>query len=345
MKAGMESPQTTESRPQISIDRAIGNYREVVFFRFAMAITAVLTPFVVYALYQGFWLMGMTGLLIVVVLVVDAMAIRQRKPVPIPYVVLFIPILVTLGIAIPERGVIAVFWAYPSLLLAHFILEKRTANIVSVALLLVVIPFSFSELGTPISLRLLATLLLTIIFANIFSSVILRIQKYLHELATMDPLTGAYNRRYMDNRIASLVSERKSRQVSVSMLMLDLDHFKQVNDELGHDVGDRVLKEVITCVKDILRNGDEVFRVGGEEFVILLPKANQEVAETIAENIRCTVAGHKILDDREVTVSIGGCELGEDESPDAWLKRSDEALYEAKEGGRNRVVISSSPVG
>lgn len=333
----MDESYQPKSRKQIYLEDTVEAYRETVLLRFAIATSIALAPFIVYAFIQQKLAMGLSALSIVVVMVIDALFIHNNKRPPIKPIVIFLPIVITIAVAMRERGIIAILWAYPSLVMAHFILDKQAANGISGILLLVTIPMSFSLLETDISLRVAATLVLTMVFANIFSTAIIKIQNRLHDLATIDPLTGAFNRRHLEVRASELTLQQQAEATTASMLLLDIDHFKLINDEHGHEVGDKVLRELVRCVKDKLRNGDDVFRLGGEEFVVLLPGATQYIAADIAESLRYQIAHCEILDGRPVTVSIGCCEQLQNEELKTWLKRCDDALYLAKEKGRNRV--------
>jgi two-component system, cell cycle response regulator len=163
------------------------------------------------------------------------------------------------------------------------------------------------------------------------------------ELAVTDPLTGLYNRRYMESQTAALVEHAINRGKSLSLLALDVDHFKAVNDENGHAVGDRVLQELASRLKQAIRNIDMICRIGGEEFVIVLPNTNVEVAAKIADRMRRSISGKPFnVGARNgpltITVSIGVAAVeGSSDTMDAILKRADEALYSAKRSGRNRV--------
>ncbi|TMJ36444.1 MAG: PleD family two-component system response regulator [Alphaproteobacteria bacterium] len=163
------------------------------------------------------------------------------------------------------------------------------------------------------------------------------------ELAVTDPLTGLYNRRYMENQTAALVEHAINRGKALALLALDVDHFKMVNDENGHPVGDRVLQELASRLKQSIRNIDMICRIGGEEFVIVLPNTDAEVATKIADRMRRGISG-KPFDvgakngPLTVTVSIGVAAIeSQSDTLEAILKRADEALYSAKRGGRNRV--------
>ena len=170
-----------------------------------------------------------------------------------------------------------------------------------------------------------------------------RADRETYELATTDPLTGVYNRRTFKELAEPNLSRSRRAHVPVSLLMLDLDHFKRINDTYGHLAGDDVLKGFATLVRNCLRKEDLLARYGGEEFVVLLPGSSQAAAAALAERIREQTAalpmeanGHRA----RVTVSIGSASEKGDTLPslEAMLGRADEALYQAKREGRNRVV-------
>jgi two-component system cell cycle response regulator len=164
------------------------------------------------------------------------------------------------------------------------------------------------------------------------------------EMAITDPLTQLYNRRYMESHLHSLIEQAASRKKPLTVLVLDIDYFKAINDTHGHDAGDDVLREFATRIKKSIRGIDLACRYGGEEFVIVMPETDLAVATMVAERLRRRIAtepfpiqdGSKSI---EVTISVGISALGGKEDNAAnLLKRADTALYRAKRDGRNRVV-------
>jgi len=168
------------------------------------------------------------------------------------------------------------------------------------------------------------------------------------ELAVTDQLTGLHNRRYMFGQLKALVERATRGGDAVSALLIDLDHFKQVNDGFGHDVGDEVLREFAVRLATNVRAIDLPCRYGGEEFCVIMPDTKLEDAQRIAERIRLHVGGapFRVSGGREsltATISVGvAATMGEGDTPDALLKRADAALYEAKAQGRNRVIASAA---
>jgi len=166
----------------------------------------------------------------------------------------------------------------------------------------------------------------------------------LRRLATTDVLTGVANRRYFLDRAADEVERSRRYQRPLCAFMLDIDHFKRVNDGHGHPAGDAVLVAVAGECRQALRSQDVFGRVGGEEFAALLPETESGVAKAVAERLRARVAATRVSFggiDLVVTVSVGVAGLRlEGDSLTELLHRSDAALYRAKEGGRDRVEVA-----
>ena len=168
------------------------------------------------------------------------------------------------------------------------------------------------------------------------------------ELAVTDQLTGLHNRRNMVGQLQALVTRAAKGGEPVGALLIDIDHFKKINDNFGHDVGDEVLREFAVRVATNVRAVDLPCRFGGEEFVVVMPGTGLAAAERIAERIRMHVSGSpfRVAGGKEllsVTISIGvAATLGEGDTPEALLKRADEAVYEAKAAGRNKVVARAA---
>jgi two-component system cell cycle response regulator len=164
------------------------------------------------------------------------------------------------------------------------------------------------------------------------------------EMAVTDALTGLHNRRYMSSQLQGLVERSNSGGEPLAVLVIDIDHFKSVNDSFGHDAGDEVLREFAVRLATNVRAIDLPCRFGGEEFVVIMPVTELEDALRIAERIRINIgaAPFRVMEGRDllnITVSVGvAASKGKDDSPEALLKRADEGVYEAKSLGRNKVV-------
>jgi diguanylate cyclase (GGDEF)-like protein len=162
------------------------------------------------------------------------------------------------------------------------------------------------------------------------------------QVAIEDPLTGAFNRVALEGSLERDMSLARRHGSPFSLLMLDLDHFKSINDRWGHLTGDCVLKVVVEQIRSCVRDSDPVFRYGGEEFTVLLSNTDAAGAARLAERIRRSTAELESLCEGNrvrVTLSAGVAEMAPDDTPERLLLRADRALYEAKQTGRNRVVV------
>lgn len=209
------------------------------------------------------------------------------------------------------------------------------------------------QVEDPAKSRLLKTLLGNLALSLVITLIVLfvvymtmgKYQNKLEEMATTDKLTGLSNRHMFDALFNQAVKEAKRRGIRLSAILFDIDFFKNVNDTYGHLGGDLVLKGVTDIARNQIRDSDMFFRWGGEEFLILLNDCNLEQASKVAEKIRYAVENQKNLtifgQTVAVTASFGVAELWENESEDGLIRRIDNALYAAKDSGRNRVEMAS----
>lgn len=168
------------------------------------------------------------------------------------------------------------------------------------------------------------------------------------EMAVTDALTGLHNRRYMESHLAALAEQATSRGKPLALMILDIDHFKSINDTYGHDAGDEVLRDFAVRVRKSIRGIDLACRYGGEEFVVVMPETDLQVAGLVAERLRRAIAGERFAIEKgakhiDVTISVGISVLDRGGEPvSALMKRADQALYRAKRDGRNRVVADAA---
>ena len=164
-------------------------------------------------------------------------------------------------------------------------------------------------------------------------------EKLLAELYITDSLTKLYNRAHFDEVIDSITKHQRKAETDFVLVMTDIDHFKSINDNYGHQVGDEALISVANTLKNSLRENDLIARWGGEEFVIMLKNVNIDEAKTIVEKVRINVQNTKVVEKIDVTASFGLTKYNIGEDPHKTFKRVDDALYEAKKSGRNRIVV------
>ena len=166
-------------------------------------------------------------------------------------------------------------------------------------------------------------------------------------MAFTDGLTGLYNRNYVTRHLASLAQDARPESRNIALIMVDIDHFKNVNDTYGHDVGDEVLKEIGARLQRVVRGQDLASRLGGEEFLIVMTNATEENAQTAAERIRGDIASEPInaaTPERQINVTVSvsvAMRESTSEMPDQQLKCADEVPYAAKLGGRDCVVMAA----
>ena len=331
----MESPSPVETG-----EDPLAPYRGRILYGLAIAAAVCLLPFSVSAFVQENQGLGVGILCAVLVLGIDAFAIYLKKSPPIPLILLLVPIVAGTAISLKTQGFFGALWAYPTVVLFTFSLSRRMANVGSILLLLIVSALVHHYIGLAFTIRFFATLTLTIIFANIVLSIIVDLHRRLLDQAIVDPLTGVFNRRHMERSLSDAIERLRRNSTPTSLLLMDVDGFKSINDQFGHAKGDSVLKEIVSLIAKRSRKLDLLFRIGGEEFMLLLPDTKEAAAAVVAEQLRASIAESRLLDDRQLTVSIGVSELQPGESPDSWMKHADDALYAAKKAGRNRVVCA-----
>ncbi len=161
----------------------------------------------------------------------------------------------------------------------------------------------------------------------------------LDRLASTDKLTGAWNRRRFEETIETEMDRLRRYGNRLSLMILDVDHFKNINDQYGHAVGDQVLVDLSDTIRSSLRSSDSLTRWGGEEFVILCPNTTLAIVSKLAERLRKKIATVNFQQVGSITVSFGAAECGPSETWEQWLHRADEALYLAKSSGRDQVQV------
>ena len=323
-------------------DNVFEPYRERILYPIAVVLPIVFMPLALHHFLFGDTALATTLLTAMVMLAVDALALSCGRSPPFPFPLLLIPGVAATGISIVTLGVYGVLWSFPVMLFTYFVLPRGRANATCVSMGGMATALVYLHIDAGTALRFALSISLCLVVVNLILGVVESLQSRLMELTVTDPLTGAFNRRRMDETLAQLIERRARTGATASAILVDVDHFKSINDRFGHEAGDRVLKGLVTRLKDRARKLDSVFRVGGEEFLVLLPDTGAAEAVGVAESLRQAVANAVLLDDEPVTISVGVSELRERDGADDWLKRADEALYRAKKSGRDRVLGTGS---
>ena len=180
------------------------------------------------------------------------------------------------------------------------------------------------------------------------ASVLIEYQQQLSHLATEDPLTRLLNRRGLEDALHISLANASRQALPTAAIMIDIDHFKKVNDSFGHEVGDHVIRQVAQVLQRISRASDVVARTGGEEYLLILPETDMNAARTLAERIRIAIGERPLLVDNQripITVSLGVACTSGDVDLDELSQEADRAMYLAKRGGRNRVAsVENKPI-
>ncbi len=300
-----------------------------------------ITPFAILRLIQQQWLLALIDVVLVAGVIMLGLHVWHSRKVRIPSIILTLFYMSGTILAIYVSGTALIYWAFPATIAAYFLLRPKEAALVNGLAILSLVPAMLIHM----EYLEIASLLVTLVLNNIFSFIFAR-NMYLHhqelELqATRDSLTGAGNRRLFDEKIRECLALYKRHQESTVLVMLDIDHFKKINDDFGHVQGDEVLVNLVDLLRSRLRESDGLFRIGGEEFAILLNRVKPRVAVNVAEDIRSLVENTELLPSMTVTISLGLAACRDNDSSKSWVERSDNALYQAKSEGRNRSCLEN----
>lgn len=305
-----------------------------------------ISPYAVYRLLEGNYLVGISDLVIVlstVAAVIFAWVTGNTTKAGL-YVCCVFTCLATL-IAI-NLGVNGLFWIYPLILFNFFMVSPGKASIATLLVLAGLIGHSLWQPGTVFESyyqmgSFLVTSLMACILTLIFAYRTQLQREQLQILAIQDGLTGARNRRAMDTDLKIAASRKRRHGKPQALLVMDLDHFKQINDRFGHPAGDQVLIDFVRLIKRSSRQEDLLYRFGGEEFLLLLQDTELSGLQSAAAQLHQQVRSGLLGPGGPVTVSMGGAVLQSCEPWTSWLQRADRCLYQAKSTGRDRVIIDT----
>lgn len=233
---------------------------------------------------------------------------------------------------------IFVFWLFPALLANSFLLNAKAALFTNLLTFASVLPIAIQLKNATETFAMLLSLLMCSGMAYVFARLTHKQQLLLEGFASQDPLTLLGNRRAMDEEMRLSVEDFARNQTPATLIVLDLDFFKMVNDTFGHNTGDIVLMDLATLLSKRVRKTDRIFRFGGEEFVVLARNTPLADALVIADQLRAQIEIELKDPEGALTASLGCAQLHAGESVDEWFARADKAVYQAKQQGRNCVV-------
>lgn len=248
---------------------------------------------------------------------------------------------VVVGAVVGEPGL---FWLYPCLVTTFFLTAPQIAILLNVTAVLALMVQGDVFRSNAQLWSFASTALVVSACAYVFAHRNRDQRRRLEHLAIIDPLTGIRNRRAMDEELAMAAANAERTGLPYAVVLLDIDHFKKINDEYGHGVGDRVLVDLVALLQQNTRKADQLFRYGGEEFVLLLPGIDGDGLRAVMNNLQQVLRKYVRSPGGSVTASFGVALLGHGEAVEDWLGRADSALYEAKEAGRDRVIFADPGV-
>ncbi len=249
-------------------------------------------------------------------------------------------ILVFCYYAIPNQGIIGVLWSFPALVCAYYFLPEKQAWVVNVVTLSLCTYLAFETFEQGLAIRVFATLSLISAFTAVSIRLIYKQQILLHHLAITDSLTGLYNRNALKTVIDDVIENQHKLDEHCHLMTLDVDHFKHINDQYGHDTGDTMLKKVAHKIRDLVDQHGVVFRHGGEEFIAVIEQESWQNTKKLAEKIRVAIETIEVIPGRRTTISIGLSKLKPKMSRTDWIRESDRNLLMAKDQGRNQIIAS-----
>jgi len=298
----------------------------------------LVTPFAINNLINGRFLIGALCLSIAALSIISARSCHKGEYHWGINLALFTPIiLLTIPLITYQQGIIGTFWAYFAVLGFYFILTERVAWLINTLFIVIMLPVSWMVIEPGVFVRFVVMLVVTSVFAAIFIRIINEQHGQLEKQVITDPLTGLYNRSSLQSSLEHAIHQHQRTGVQMSLIMADIDHFKLINDDLGHDKGDEVIKSFGKLFIESLRGTDKVFRVGGEEF--LVHNADESKAYNIAEKLRAKIEKHSLISERSITLSFGVSGIKNDRDWNQWIISCDKKLYSAKQKGRNQVAV------
>jgi diguanylate cyclase (GGDEF)-like protein len=234
--------------------------------------------------------------------------------------------------------VIGSYWSYLCLFAIYFILPFQYTKYANFAFLTFVISAAVVALDPDIALRFSVVLVGASIFIFISNKQTVSAYEQLHKQAITDALTETLNRVSMPEKLDKTIRQYKNKGIKSTLCIIDIDHFKKINDTFGHDAGDKVLVDLAAYIQGQITPQDTLFRIGGEEFLIVMTDLGIKEGKRTADTIRALIEKLTLIENHQVTISVGVTEVDHYSDWKQWMKRSDEQLYLAKEKGRNQVV-------
>jgi diguanylate cyclase (GGDEF)-like protein len=314
-------------------------------YRYILILLACITvPINTHNLYSDQTVPAVAGLLLLAILVANIWLLStKREALLTPAVVLLLSIsLVLLSVFYGQNY--SLYWLYPLLVALPILLKPRLAAWLGLLCGAIVVPFLFAKYDTRTATVLSLSMALTWLASAWLVYAVTEQASRLRDMAVTDALTGAYNRRYLELQLQQALGNWQRYGKPSTLLLIDIDHFKRINDRFGHGAGDDAIRGLVDVISRRIRSVDTLCRYGGEEFVVLLSETGMDDAARVAEKLRAAVEAADVLPEGSMTISAGVSGVSIADDVDHWLNLADGALYLAKHNGRNRVELAESAV-
>jgi diguanylate cyclase (GGDEF)-like protein len=327
--------QDSEHIDELRAKRRRNAYRYVL-----LLLAVILLPIVAHNIYIRQLLPAVGALLLLGILMVNILLLSLNRDAFLapPVVLLLIIALVLLSLYYGQNY--NLYLMFPLLVGLPVLLKTRWAVFLGVLSGLLVAPVVLTQYDRTTAVAVGISMGLTWLVSAWLVFAMTEQSRRLKGMAVTDALTGAFNRRYLELQAVRCVRDWDRYHHNASLVLLDIDHFKRVNDKFGHGVGDVALTRLVGLIQQRLRKVDIICRYGGEEFALLLSGTSASMARHVAEELRRVVERAQILPEGNMTISAGVCGVAHAQDMEHWFKLADAALYQAKRNGRNRVEVA-----
>jgi diguanylate cyclase (GGDEF)-like protein len=337
MKSSRQHDDPQSGRLTSLMQRLRRNFELAVLVSFGLLAAVVIGGMAIYRFSTGNTLGGIVNTSITTaIILVLGFALNNRK---IQLASIIFVLIATTGCIVSAvlLGRTGVLWSYVVLWINFLLVSRHIALPINLVLVSILATQAWLFDDTQEHITYSVTALLVIGYGYIFSERFSAQRKLLEELASHDPLTGAGNRRLMRRQLQKTILARDLADQTSTLVIMDIDHFKSVNDDFGHEAGDTVLERFAAQVRKQMRSEDGFFRLGGEEFVLLLPGMDADDARKVLPSLHQRLSGTIRGPAGPIHFSAGVAVLRPEDDWSRWLARADHAMYEAKHAGRNRL--------
>lgn len=316
--------------------------KEKIFILMGLTGFALITPFIFIRYHSGDYNVAILNTFISVSMLTLTISVYKTGNTKFASILLSWVGILGMLITVYLQGAEQVIWCYPAMILVYYLLQPKHAICINAVATIVLFLFLQNQLSETIITATLVTIVLTNLLAYIFSFQTLKQNQLLTDLSIKDPLTNTRNRRALDEALQKVISKYQRNREVTSLILLDIDHFKDINDSHGHKIGDKLLVTVAELISQRIRTTDDLYRIGGEEFVIMPVGANINEARELSEQLRIMIESSSQLSPFKLTISLGVAEYQSGETGEHWLHRADKALYQAKRTGRNKTCLAEN---